>query len=241
MPLFPLVPHCVIVIAGPRGSGKSYLQTALLANPEFYNRYDKIYIFSPSLKLNNDYWNPKLNSYPNLYRCSNFSESTLELLFQEQANLKELEISEGRSGRFRKDRTRCPHILVVLDDIIDSHILDFRGVIDKYAERGRHVNISLAGLSQRISAVSRSVRLNSDYFILFRPDNISEIEQFLEQYVSRNHKRTMRQRVHDVYDVPYQFILVDNHSERVNEKLKISTADEFLRNEYDILEIDDLD
>ena len=124
--------------------------------------------------------------------------------------------------------------------MIDSGLMNFKGLCDKFAERGRHIDFSVIATSQRMSAVSRSVRLNSDLFIIFCPYSISEIEQFLEQFVSRGQKKQIRKALDDIFNEAYQFVLLDN-SQRTGKKLQTSNADAFCSSKVSILsEIYDL-
>jgi hypothetical protein len=143
--------------------------------------------------------------------------------------------------RYEKDLPPlyCPRTLLILDDCIDSGVMNFRGTVDRFAERGRHINISTIISSQRISAVSRSIRLNSDYFIIFSPYSISEMEQYLEQFVPRDRRKETRIHLLEVFETPYQFILLDNAEKNPSKKLKVSNADWFVKGQFELLKVVD--
>jgi hypothetical protein len=231
--MFPFKEHFVITCCGPRGSGKSYFNCKLLEDEEFHLRFDRIFIISPSNKLNNDYYTRKLKRLDHIEWISSFNESDIDDIFEEQRVIKELEISaERQSIRIAE---RCPETLVLLDDIIDSGLIRFTGSVDKIAERGRHVNISLILCSQRISAVSRSIRINSDYFFVFRPFSISETERFFDDFIERDKRKALRMELQRLFAVRHQFIMVDNHTEVLNERLKTGKSANVLNDSLTVI------
>lgn len=243
----------VISIAAPTKSGKSYFVKKLLSSG-LLKQFDKVHILCPSLTLNEDYeefFNHKkilLYPYP--------LQSDLEKIFNDQKELKEKMIAKRRAQTYntgklykkppniqenifkKKYERKCPKILVILDDCIDSGVLDFKGVVDKYAERGRHLDINGIFISQRLSAISRSVRINSTYFIIFRPFSISEIEQYLEQFVSKHFKKVLYHIIEKVFSVPHQFLLLDNRADiPITERFKVGLAQDFVRDKMTILDM----
>jgi hypothetical protein len=194
--------------------------------------YEHVIIMCPTLDYNNDYLefekNKKITFLPEVQGIE------INELFDKQSKcMKKVRHRE----RYEKDlpKLKCPRTLLLLDDCIDSGVLNFRGTVDKIAERGRHINLSLIISSQRISAVSRSIRLNSDYFIIFSPYSISEMEQYLEQFVSRDQRKEVRQRLLDVFEVPYKFVMLDNTVKNPALKLKTSTAERFIADQIELL------
>lgn len=139
--------------------------------------------------------------------------------------------SKARIDIYKEDEEEleCPNTLLVLDDCVDSGVIQFKGAVDKIAERGRHIRLSTIISSQRLSAISRSVRLNSDYFIMFSPYSVSELEQFLEQFVSKKDVKELRVKISAVFEKPFWFIVLDNAEKDVTKKLKKSNANKFLK------------
>jgi hypothetical protein len=205
----------------------------------------------PSLKFNDDYGDFLERDDELFTFIGDPSRQILEELFDRQCHVKERVreqekmIQRKRQGpaSYVPDEDEllvCPKTLLILDDMIDSGLMNFKGMCDRFAERGRHIDFSVIATSQRMSAVSRSVRLNSDLFIIFCPYSISEIEQFLEQFVSRSQKKQIRAALDDIFNQKYQFVLLDN-SQPTGKKLQTSNADDFCASKVQILsEIYDL-
>lgn len=236
--MFPFKDNFMMSITGPRGSGKSYLVTHLVETKAFNSRFDYIVFYSPSLDVNNDYYTPKLKKNPRVHYVADVTQESINEAFERMYECKRESLLEERSGMNQDDPLVCPKMLVVMDDIIDSGVIHFGSVVDKMAERGRHVNMSVIICSQRVSAISRSIRINSDYFIFFSPYSISELERFLEDFVSKSLKQELRDVVGNVFDKKHQFILVDNVTSDYRHKIKESNTFDLLKNKLSDVDVE---
>lgn len=246
----------VFTIAAPRGSGKSHLVKESL-KAGLLKKFDKIHIMSPSLSFNDDY--EEFFNDKRVYLHMTPSQDDIRKIVEEQAHLVRDDVMKRRSKTFEtgklyrkaeninsdvfkeiKKPKKPPRILIILDDCIDSGIVDFKGVTDLLAERGRHLLISLIGITQRLSAMSRSIRINSTYISLFRPFSISEIEQFLEQFISKYNRKHLFSVVNSIFSEKYVFLIVDNKGNTpLNERFKIGTADDFITNNMKIVDMNE--
>lgn len=207
--------HFVMTICAPRNSGKTYFVRTLLES-KMLSGFDYRIVFSPSLDLNHDYDNV------DVHRCSDVTTENIEQVFKDCVKAKKIANDEPKEYR-------APKVLIILDDCIDSGVLSFRGVADKLAERGRHADLSVIICAQRISAVSRSIRLNSDYFVIFRPYSIQEFQQYVEQFISKNKRKAVTEQILDVFDEKYMFIIVDNTERSFKKRFKASSAHDFVQ------------
>lgn len=242
--------HFMLPITGPRKSGKSYLNTLMLEKG-MKDQFDHIIVMCPTIEFNDDYlwmiqenerleeeWRSEhfnMHKYkPKYTMISNINDEIIETLYNTQAACMRKVKKRQRKG----EEIYCPSTLLILDDCIDSGVVSFRGVVDKVAERGRHINLSCILCSQRVSAVSASIRRNSDYFIMFRPWNIAEMERFISEFVSKSVRKEVWKVVSDVFETPRNFILVDNLEEKLNKRLKYSDAHRFVeRGDMSIVEV----
>jgi hypothetical protein len=217
-------------LAAPRGSGKSFLIATLLETPSFLRRFDHVIIMSCSVNLNGDY--EQFIQHPKFTFFDEINDGVVDELFEKHERCQKQVV---RERRMKRRRLKCPRGLVILDDCLDSGILTFKGAVDKLAERGRHVKLSVIVSSQRISGISRGVRINSDYFIIFSPFSVGELEQFTDQFVSRAARKEFRDVITQVFDEDFRFIIVDNTEKSVRRKLKVSTATEFAKGNATLL------
>lgn len=228
--------YFVLSIAAPRGSGKSYLGIRLLKNG-LIQKYDQIHILCPSLDVNEDYdqfrgnSKFKFNSHPN----SKYLDELFDTCYQTTLKVKKHNSKQDSLiyATKKREKLTCPNILVILDDCIDSGVLSFKGGLDKFAERGRHIKASLIIMSQRISAISRSVRINSNLFLIFCPFSMSELEQFIDQFTFREKRKQLHAEIMEIFEKPYTFIIVDNTAKNVKERLLYTNCDMFINNQFE--------
>lgn len=222
---FQLTDHFVMTISAPRKSGKSYLIGNMLRIGML--DFDHIIVMCPTLEFNDDYLD--FIDDENFTFINNITREDIQDLFKKQSACMRKVKQQERNGPGDDDLIICPDTLLILDDCIDSGVLTFKGIVDRIAERGRHINLSVIVSSQRISAISRSIRINSDYFLIFSPYSIGELEQFLEQFVSRPKRKELRLKLHDIFSEPYRFIFLDNTERRSTDKLKTSVTEDFIK------------
>ena len=232
-------PFC-ITIAAPRKSGKSFLIKQMLAGG-FLKRFDYIIIMCPTLELNDDY--DDYRNHEKVTLIAHVQNNDLTQLF-DNAVAAQKQVMEHRRQQKRRNVNHALHesleaceTLVILDDCVDSGLFDFRGEADKIAERGRHLGLSCIISSQRISAVSRSVRINSDYFIIFVPYSAGELERFVEQFAFKHQRKALFNIIMEVFSVPYRFLMVDNTEKNIHDKLKMATAGEFMNNKLTVVSL----
>lgn len=243
--MFKFEGHFVLTICAPRGSGKSFfIKNWLEAN---HKNYDHIIIMCPSIKFNDDYYVLAKKHKKKMTLLSEVSNNLVNELFDKQSKCQEAVMRRARGDdlldhTIMGDNERlkplyCPDTLLILDDCIDTGILSFRGSLDRIAERGRHIGITLFVSAQRQSAVSRGVRINSTYFMIFSPFSVGELEQFLMQFVFKNQRQQLQELLLQVFEKPYQFLLLDNQEQNIRSKLKVSNTDDLLRGVVRILNI----
>jgi hypothetical protein len=198
-------------IVGPRGRGKSLLIRNLLLRNDMLKKVFKkpnyIIIISPSLQ-NGDY--DELEEGKNVYKIENYNHAMIDNLIQVQKNI----IKEN-------GRNKCPEILLVLDDVLDSGALNYHSSVEKVFSRGRHVNINCILVSQHLNRISKTIRINSDYFILFSPNNIQELENWYEQYIPRRYWYGMNEYLKNMWgENIYQFVLADFKTHSTNRRFR---------------------
>lgn len=227
-----LTPPFVITISASRGSGKSTLIRRML-DENLQKQFHYIVFVSPTLDLNDDYKSidkgyclklPKPPKPPSgvplggrpppeqIVRISNtvdFDRAIKEIMATQTDIVKE------------HGKKKTPQVLIIADDVIDSKILRFGGNLDKIAERGRHMNISLIISTQRITSVSRSIRLNSDFFIVFRPWNYTEVERWLSEFIPRKKRAMFEEWLNSVFTEPYMFLVVNNRTKSIDERFYV--------------------
>ena len=214
-----------MTMCAPRKSGKSYFIKKLL-NSTMLDRFHHVIIMCPTLDFNDDYEAFRHNK--KFTFITDVTDAKVEELFERQARCMRKVRKRKRDKFSNLSELECPNTLLILDDCVDSGVMQFKGSIDKLAERSRHINFSVILASQRITAVSMSVRVNSDYFIIFSPHCIQELESYIEKFVPRQEIRQRIQEILDVFETPYEFVMIDNTEKNPRKKMKHSNAERFI-------------
>lgn len=196
-------PSFFICIVGMRRSGKSVLTQNLISRDDLYGgtfKPENIIIMSPTNDLSDDFaMCKKAQKFSNI---AEFGDITSEVMDTQT------DIIKGHG------RAHCPNVLLVYDDCVDSGLFRLGGKLETLAMRGRHLNISVIIISQRLHAIGRSIRLNSDAMILYSCSNFSEIESFLVNYAPNRFKKFLMKKVDEIFNIPYEFIYVFNGAPR---------------------------
>ena len=200
-----------IICTGATMCGKTHLTKRIL-NEQFMEQIDYLLILSPTVNVSNDW-----DEFPENHNRKNgvvikkyesgFSPIIREVIDDQKTLLKTIE------------KSRIPNIMLIIDDCVGEKIMNLRGILDKFSTRSRHWKVSMIILSQKLSAVPRTVRLNTRYCILFSAVNYGELEKYIAEYVPSAMKKTLMKHLGEIYDKPYNFILTDNFEQRLTQRL----------------------
>lgn len=245
-------PFC-ISLAGPRESGKSYLLTNIIK--EILPRFKKIHVLSTSLDSNHDYDDFMVDPYKPEHELSAREKRLKEqFVFEKNPSTKLIndiidEMEEQKCSRVNEERfgagielipkerkgkrwpTKCPQVLIILDDCLDTGLLNRKGIIDTLAERGRHMNVSVIVTTQMYKKLSLNVRNNSEYLFFFSPYSYGELEKYLEDFVPRELLKYARAKFIEVFGDQFNFILISSiHSTDPLKKMRYGKAEDFFKN-----------
>jgi len=112
-----------------------------------------------------------------------------------------------------------PHILLILDDIIQSRKFLRSNVIAELAFAATHSKISIFLATQSYMAVPREIRVNAHAVILFSGVKLSEINRFEDEYGSQYlNKKDFRKLVQHAIKDNYDFLVCNNTNPNRAEK-----------------------
>jgi hypothetical protein len=211
-PDLPEIPFSMIV-GGPSKSGKSNLIKNLLQDNYYLKIFhpESIFIFNPSIDLNDDY-----DHIDTPYKFNEFSNSKLLEIISKQ---------EDVVKNFGKKRTK--HLLIIMDDVFDSPQFANSKVVQRLFMRARHCLISVICSGQKLSSVPRGARLNTNFLIVFRPSNLSELDFIVEEYLDKSIRKEGVEKMKSVFEEPYKFIVFDTLNKNVKKRIRIGFQDEF--------------
>ena len=186
--LYPTHPvRCIIT--GPSECGKSVFLTNIILN--IINKYDKIYIYSPSLHQ---------DLYQKLIRCfSNYipiniipnilNEEDIDIVNEDIVNNKDFEKSNIEIETFDNiEELRYPqqfenNSIIILDDLNQKEMDDPR--VQAMFKRSRHNNLSIFIISQDYYELSKkTIRCNGNIFHIFKPNNFLDVRNLYQDKAS---------------------------------------------------------
>ena len=190
-------PPGTMVVCGATGSGKTTIIGNLLKERSMLKGYfDKIYLFclSPATTLVDNV--EELND-DNVFLEDN-PEVLAEIYDKQKKNIKSLGFK------------RCPHILFILDDMIQSKNFLGSKHISNIFFGGTHSKVSLWILSQNYMSVPRRWRMNAHSMILCHGVNNTEIDRFATEWQScYMTKDEFIELVKHAINEPYSFMFVN--------------------------------
>lgn len=194
----PKIPFTMAFI-GPSRSGKSNVIKNLLLNKKYYAKaFEYIFIFCPSIDLNDDFDDIKSSKKIKVEKFNTFDQNIIEEIFEQQVDL----IKEH-------GKKKAPDILLIFDDVFDNVQFTNSALLKTLAMRGRHACVSMMLSGQKLSLLGTPVRNNLTHLVFFRPNNLSELDRFLEENVQKTQRKEYSKAFKDAWQTEYNFILVD--------------------------------
>ena len=198
--------HFLLITAKPR-QGKTTLMYSLLVYKKspYYRKFDKVYVFSPSLGTADK------DRLKKLAPEQKFKELTEESL------MKVYEEIEGSGER----------ILILADDVVNDvkknpgvekllcKMMMNRRHICGQADDGEGAGLSMWMTTQVFNKLPRALRATADYYIMFKSSNKKEIDTLFDEVIllQRNQFDEMMKYV---FTDKFNFLLIDTNEDYRN-------------------------
>jgi hypothetical protein len=208
---FPDLPTSFL-LAAPTASGKTMIILNLLLR-YFKGQFARIWIFSPSIKLDPQY--APLRKY-----LDSMADQKREPLYFEDLEPQVLSklLTDQRKivEDCRKRKIKAPQVAVVLDDLADrGDILQKRqgassggSWLVTLATRGRHMNVTWIISTQCLNLVGTVIRKNVRCMCIWRLRNYKEIEILCEELSGIYTKEDIMELYRYATSEPYSFLFV---------------------------------
>jgi hypothetical protein len=185
-----------MVMSAPRKAGKSNLVLNMLSRKDMlkgiWNPKD-IFIFSPTMDVNDDYKDIKAN------KIAKFDNEIIHTIMDTQKNL----IKQHGQHKVKP-------LLIVCDDCLgEKKFASMNSCMEMLATKGRHLLISVIIITQSLRRVGRTIRLNSDYFVIFRAKNQTEYDAIAEEFISKSDRPNFLRKLKEQFKIPYNFLVID--------------------------------
>ena len=171
------------ILTGPSECGKSVFLTSLIIN--IINKYDKIYIYSPS--LHQDLYQKLIKCFSNyipIHIIPNIlNEGDIDVVIEEIVKNKDFEKSDSEIETYESmEELNFPQEyddggIFILDDLNEKEMNDPR--VQAMFERSRHNILSIFIISQDYYELpKKTIRANGNIYHLFKPNNFLDVRIF---------------------------------------------------------------
>jgi hypothetical protein len=196
--LHKFLPSSHLLITAPTASGKTILMLNMITRKVFpyYRYYDKIYIFSPTLGLDNS-WSILEEDDKYILNEELDEEIIYEILEEQRKNI------------LTKGKNKTKHRLIIIDDLGgDMKNINYKFLVPLIMKL-RHSNIHIWITTQSYRAIPRGMRLNFLYHIIFRvsPQELEIISKEINGSIDEEIFRKIFNNA--ITERPYNFLYID--------------------------------
>jgi len=212
------------LILAPSNSGKTVLITNLILDI-YRNCFSRIYIFSPSIKVD-DAWKPVIDYCTNVLKQEETRDEKFYFDSYEPEEFDKIIKTQHKVVQFMKERKmkHLHQIAIFIDDMLDNVRLMRHSNLDVLFLRGRHLQISTFVSIQKYKGVSSVVRLNVSDLYVFKLRNQADLDAFLEETSAILDKKQMEKIYRLAVNEPYGFLYVKLTSRDINDMFYISLS-----------------
>lgn len=182
-----------LLVVGPPGSGKSSLVFSQLTNPGglFYRKFNKVYIFSPSLHTIE-----KDINIPDDQKIDSFDLERLQEIIDNQ----------------KQSVEEPAEVLLIFDDLMAEITKDSSKTFLKMIMNRRHLHLSVICMSQVFNKIKSHIRKGFSDVIILKTNNKKEIETVRDE-LSDLTKDEFKQLIHFCFDSNHSFVMFRNTGE----------------------------
>lgn len=191
--------NSVYVVTGGQGSGKStWLNSAMTCRKKdgkiFAGCFEKVFYATPEECFTSEENHP----FKDHVKTRLFHEFNVEMLNNvvEQA-LENKHENKGNS------------ILVIDDFSEDLKNLETIRVLKKIINKHRHYHLSILISALNTKSIPKSIRGLVDYFVIFKPKGLIELEGYTDEVFGLT-KKEMMNVLDFVFDAPHNFLMYNN-------------------------------
>ena len=208
-PVVPKLPSTGILL-GPSKTGKTVALISMILE-QYRGCFERVIIFSPSINVE-DGWRPvkkyieevmKVNTDREQVYFEEWDGAALRRIIRQQRKITETSKQMKLRSLFQ--------ILVVIDDFADNpHLHKKTGdsALDTLFVRGRHFQISTWVSTQKLRLVSNTVRVNAQFFCVWRLRNQLEKDSLLEELTALVPKQQLEAMYEAAVAEPHSFLYI---------------------------------
>jgi hypothetical protein len=187
-----------------------------------HRNYDKVYLLSRTIDVQPNNWdfipgpNKILGFDPD--RITGIITSQEKAIADAREEIQKAADATGHTPRGpeleKQINKLVPHVLLVLDDIIDDPRVYRDSTLSRLFVSGRHLRMSLFFLSQtpaRSGSINRTMRSNVDYCMCSEFDTLDDLETIAGLFFAKEGKKAGIARIAALTDEKHRFAVSQVH------------------------------
>ena len=198
------------ILLGPSKSGKTVALISMILE-QYRGCFERVCIFSPSIMVD-DGWRPVKKYIEETMKVPVDREQTYFEEWDEPALCQIIRQLRKITETSKQLKMRSLfQILIVINDFADNPHLHKRwgdSALDTLFVRGRHFQISTRVSTQKLRLVSNAVRVNSQFFCIWRLKNQLEKDSSLEKLTALVPKPQLEAMYEAAVAEPYSFLYI---------------------------------
>ena len=196
------------ILLGPSGSGKSILLQNMILDI-YKNLFQRIYIFSPSIDVDYQTWEPVKTYIEKDLKIKHTEEEPIYFSEYNSEELEKIINTQRKVTEFQKkeNHKKLYQILIVIDDFADSvEFSRHSKLLHSLFTRGRHSQISTIVATQKFTALHPIIRVNASELFVFRLRNYQDLECFINEVSALIDKKSLLEMYNMATNEPYSFL-----------------------------------
>ena len=196
------------ILLGPSGSGKSILLQNMILDI-YKNLFQRIYIFSPSIDVDYQTWEPVKTYIEKDLKIKHTEEEPIYFSEYNSEELEKIINTQKKVTEFQKkeNHKKLYQILIVIDDFADSvEFSRHSKLLHSLFTRGRHSQISTIVATQKFTALHPIIRVNASELFVFRLRNYQDLECFINEVSALIDKKSLLEMYNLATNEPYSFL-----------------------------------
>ena len=187
--------------------GRVLLQNMIL--DIYKNLFQRIYIFSPSIDVDYQTWEPVKTYIEKDLKIKHTEEEPIYFSEYNSEELEKIINTQRKVTEFQKkeNHKKLYQILIVIDDFADSvEFSRHSKLLHSLFTRGRHSQISTIVATQKFTALHPIIRVNASELFVFRLRNYQDLECFINEVSALIDKKSLLEMYNMATNEPYSFL-----------------------------------
>ena len=198
------------IFAAPSGVGKTVTLTNLILNV-YRDCFEKIFIFSPTIHLDNN-WDTVKDYISNKLKINHTEDDPVYFDTFNEEQMKNIIDTQEKIVKYMKDKDfpKIYNIAIIIDDFSDN-----KDVARKNKElvrlfvKGRHYFISTFITCQSYTLLNPVVRKNATQLYVYRLRNQKDLDSIIDELSALYDKQTLLQLYHTATDEKHSFMFIN--------------------------------